>query len=399
MWDIQGSWKKAVGSARENIGKFAGREHASPERQQTDEGLRNERHKTDEALAKWQDSVDEHADAVVDQARDTADAVVTVARANADAVLEAARDRADGVSDDSVSSSAPQAIVAEERLLEDEALQTERSEADETLRMEREKDALAVSRLVPLEREFTDQYLHIERARSDNAVSNRDDFLGLVTHDLRDLLGGIVISTSLLSTRAGDGEAGALTLAETGRIERYVARMRRLIGDLSDVASIDAGKFPLTLVRGDSTSLLTEVADAFQARARAKDISLDTAAVKGPLPADFDRDRMLQVLVNLMTNALKFTPKGGRITLSGERCEDKLQLCVSDTGSGIPEDSLESIFERFWQLGKNDRRGLGLGLYISRCIVEAHGGRIWAESRPGEGSKVCFTLPPAPAQP
>jgi signal transduction histidine kinase len=102
---------------------------------------------------------------------------------------------------------------------------------------------------------------------------------------------------------------------------------------------------------------------------------------------------MMQVFANVIANAIKFTPRDGKISIHGERVEDELRFCVSDTGSGIPAHMLESIFERFWQVGKNDRRGLGLGLYISKCLVETHGGTIWAQSQLGEGSKLCFTLP------
>jgi signal transduction histidine kinase len=99
------------------------------------------------------------------------------------------------------------------------------------------------------------------------------------------------------------------------------------------------------------------------------------------------------VLANLITNAIKFTAPGGRVSVGVERRGDEAQFCVRDTGSGIRANMLETIFERFWQVGKNDRRGLGLGLYISKCIVEAHGGRIWAESREGQGSRFFFTVP------
>jgi signal transduction histidine kinase len=100
--------------------------------------------------------------------------------------------------------------------------------------------------------------------------------------------------------------------------------------------------------------------------------------------------------LDLITNSIKFTASGGSIVLRAERARDQLRFSIRDTGSGIPADKLEAIFERFWQVGKNDRRGVGLGLYISRCIVEAHGGRIWAESTLGVGSTLCFTLPVAP---
>jgi signal transduction histidine kinase len=317
---------------------------------------------------------------VVHRARQNADAVLNVARDNADAVLNAA-DKAD---------ERLNRAVIEARALEDEALRDERAHADESLRLERDAGA-ALAGLLPLERAKTDRYLLTERARSDVALSNRDDFLGIVTHDLRDLLGGIVTSAALLSKRAAKNEEGEQTVTETKRIERYAARMHRLIGDLLDVASIDAGKLSVNPVQGDWAGVIAEAADAFKAAASAKGISLRTDIAGQPLLGKFDHDRMLQVLGNLISNAIKFTGQGGAITLHGERVGEGLRFRVSDTGKGIPENCLTSIFERFWQVGQNDRRGLGLGLYISRCIVEAHGGSIWAESN-GRGSTICFKL-------
>ncbi|HEV2853719.1 MAG TPA: ATP-binding protein [Thermoanaerobaculia bacterium] len=355
----------------------------SVEREQTDESLRREREKTDSALAERQ-AAEEDSDLVVRRARESADALLTEVRAKADELLE----------------SSPQvgtrATLAEERGLEDEALQEERASADEILRRERDENARVLSKLLPLEREKTDRFLLTERARSDVALSNRDNFLGLVSHDLRNLLGGIVMSAELLSARAPENEDGTQTLETTARIQRYAARMNRLIGDLIDVASIDAGKLAMTPVPSDAATLIAEAVDTFQAAASAKDISLQTEIVEGPLPAEFDHDRMLQVLANIIANAIKFTSRGGRIRVRGERAGDELRFSISDTGSGIPGNLLEAIFERFWQVGKDDRRGVGLGLYISRCIVEAHGGKIWAESTPGEGSRLCFTLPRSP---
>jgi signal transduction histidine kinase len=101
------------------------------------------------------------------------------------------------------------------------------------------------------------------------------------------------------------------------------------------------------------------------------------------------------VLANLLANAIKFTPAGGTVLLRVEPVGQDVRFSVVDTGSGIPGHQLEAVFERFWQARSEDRRGLGLGLYISRGIVEAHGGRIWAESQPGEGSTFSFTLPGA----
>jgi signal transduction histidine kinase len=102
---------------------------------------------------------------------------------------------------------------------------------------------------------------------------------------------------------------------------------------------------------------------------------------------------MLQVLANLVGNALKFTPPGGRIVVRAARVGDAVQICVCDTGEGIPDDERKTIFDRFAQGARHDRRGLGLGLYIARRIVEAHRGRIWVESTVGQGSAFYFELP------
>jgi signal transduction histidine kinase len=358
------------------------RRKLSPERTQTDESLRLERENTDLTLAKKQAAAQAEADVVVDRARENADAVLVAAREKADQLLH----------EDAEALASPGDTVAEERVLEDEALRGERAVADESLRREREASALALARLLPLEREKTDRFLLTERERSDEALSHRDDFLGIVSHDLRDLLGGIVMSAAVLAERAPASEGDDGVVVGTKRIQRYAARMNRLIGDLVDVASIDAGRLALTPALADGAALVVEAVDTFQAAAATKKISLEAATVERSLPAQFDHDRILQVLANLITNSIKFTPPGGSIRVRAERDGADVRFCVTDTGAGIPADMLESVFERFWQVGKNDRRGLGLGLYISKCIVEAHGGRVWVESTIGGGSTFCFTL-------
>jgi len=356
----------------------------SPERTETDESLRLERQKTDHALLLKRKSVEKDADAVVDRAREIADGV-----------LSEARDKADQKSDQEELPVALRETVGQERVAEDAALQNERAAADESLRREREEHALALHRLLPLEREKTDRRLLTERARSDFSISNRDDFLGIVSHDLRNLLQGIVVNTDLLATRAADDEAGQRMLTGLKRIDRYAARMTRLIGDLIDVTSIDAGKLAVSPTSQDLCALVAEAVATFEPVAAAKRISLVSESTEPSILADFDHDRIMQVLANLLTNAIKFSSEGGKISIRVEPAEGKALCCVGDSGPGIPGDMLELIFERFWQAGKDDRRGLGLGLYISRCIVEAHGGTIWAESELGEGSRLYFTLPAA----
>lgn len=236
-----------------------------------------------------------------------------------------------------------------------------------------------------------------ERASSDNQLANRDDFLGMVSHDLRNLLCGVVLEASLLGDDAPDTEEGRRTIDAVARIQRYMARMNGLIGDLVDVVSIDAGKLSLRPRKGDAHALLREIAEAFAALAKEKNIALRTEFGDGPLAAVFDHDRMLQVLANIVTNALKFTPEGGTIRVRAETVDGALHVSVTDTGVGIRKDLLQAIFQRFWQVGVADERGLGLGLYISKCIVEAHSGEIWAESRIGEGSTFHVSIPHSPA--
>jgi signal transduction histidine kinase len=169
--------------------------------------------------------------------------------------------------------------------------------------------------------------------------------------------------------------------------------MSRLIGDLIDVASIESGVFALTRTVGDPVQVVTEAVEALEAQALAGGVSL-VAEIVPPLPrAAFDPARILQVLVNLLSNAIKFTPPHGKVVVHVEGVGNAMRFAVIDTGAGIPADKLEAVFERSFQVARNDRRGAGLGLYIAKCIVQAHGGRIWAESTRGEGSTFSFTLP------
>ena len=381
--------KRLFGTTKDQWGRLADlprmldRNSGAPERAQTDEGLRKERSSTDQALADRQEAVYGQADLVIHRARETADAVVT-----------AAREIADEGQDTATTPAGQRAATTEQRQLDDKVLQGERATADEVLRLERAEAARVLATLLPLEREATNRYLLTERARSDGALARRDGLLGIVAHDLRDLLGGMVLSAEVIASVSAGAVSADRVLEETSRLRRYVARMNRLVGDLVDTASIDAGKLSITPTPGDVALLLTETAETFRAPAAAKGISLEVEAVGPSFTAAFDHGRMLQVLANLLSNSIKFTPPGGRITIRAERTGNELQFCINDTGPGIPADALEAIFERFWQMGKNSRTGLGLGLYLSRCIVEAHGGKIWAESvPPGEGATICVTLP------
>jgi signal transduction histidine kinase len=347
----------------------------TPEREHTDESLRVEREKAD-ALAETLAAIEETADAVISKARARADEVVAAARAKTDRQTRTA-------------STQSSERIETKRALEDEALREERADADEAIRAERAEHVALLS----VERRETDQDLFSERARSDDAVATRDEFLGLVSHDLRNMLSAMVGFAALIAREEMQENHREKVLAYAQRIQRSGARMNRLIGDLVDVASIEAGMLGVTREPGDPAHVVMEAVDTFHAQATASGISL-AAEIVPPSPlAVFDSARILQVLTNLLTNAIKFTPPLGKVVVHLERVADELHFAVSDTGIGIPPDKLELVFERFRQVTTNDRRGAGLGLYISKCIVQGHGGRIWTESKIGEGSTFCFTLP------
>jgi signal transduction histidine kinase len=353
---------------------------AEPERKLTDQSLAGERAKADAALAE-KAAVERAAAEVIDRARDKADRVLATARDTADAKLDTAKTREQTDS-----------AVVKERKVEDELISELRANADETIRKEREASARILARLIPLEREQTDQHLLTERARSDDAVANRDDFLGMVTHDLRDLLGGIRLSTSVLIELARKHAHGEESLVEAQRIQRSAGRMNRLIGDLIDVTSIDSGKLAVYPIVADAAGVVQEAVGTWQPLAVSKSIEL-RARNSGRVDAKFDPERVLQVLGNLITNAVKFSRSGTIVTVGVERRGSEARFSVQDHGVGIPKDKLDAIFERFWQSGKHDRRGLGLGLYISQCLVAAHAGKIWAESELGVGTTFVFTVP------
>jgi signal transduction histidine kinase len=355
---------------------------ATPDRANTDKRLHEERRNSDQAIADQKAAIEADADLIVGRAREHADAVLQDARGKADEKLRAAKPDAE-----------PSVVVATERRSEDQAIEEERAIADETLLREREQNALDLLALLPLERLNTDRSLLTERVRSDDALSHRDDFLGMVSHDLRDLLGGIVSTAAVLLRTAPSGEAGDTARAGGERIQRYAARMKRLIEDLTDVVSIDAGKLAVVPLPGNLALVVSEAVGSLRAAAAAKGVTLEVPSAELPVPATFDAGRVLQVVTNLVANAIKFTPAGGQVRVAYAQRGETLQMSVSDTGPGIDQDLLEVIFQRFRQAGHDDRRGLGLGLYISRTLIEAQGGRIWAESTPGRGTTIVFTLP------
>jgi signal transduction histidine kinase len=348
-----------------------------PPREQTDASLRIEREKADATFGEDRREIEAQADAVVQ-----------VARVRADDVLQAARDDADREQP----SAGMDAESERERLLADVTLARERAKADAMLEQERVQRRKRFEVFLANEREATDANLMDERTDADTIVATRDDFLATVSHDLRSLLGGLSLSAQLLLDKAPAGAAGDLTRRCASTSQRLLARMSRLVNDLLDMTSIEAGKVALLIEESDTADILRDTLEAFEPLAAARGVSLSAEAELPPCVGRFDSGRILEVLANLVSNALKFTASGGRVSIRVAREGNELRFAVKDTGIGIPEEALHSVFDKFKQIAK-DRRGLGLGLYISKGIVEAHGGRMWVESQLGVGSTFRFAIP------
>jgi signal transduction histidine kinase len=239
--------------------------------------------------------------------------------------------------------------------------------------------------------------LAIDNARlyreSQQAVQAREEVLAIVSHDLRNPLNAVMLAASLLQTSGkiapDDGEQLEI-------IDISAKRMQRLIEDLLDVTRLEGGKqLPIEPAPLDVQSLFEETYELFKSQAATGSITLQCRASKDVPPVYADRHRVLQVLSNLIGNAMKFTPAGGMITCRAESEGGKVLIAIADTGPGIPRENLGDIFNPYWQAKRTARLGAGLGLPIAKGIVESHGGRIWVESEPGNGTKFFFTLPVA----
>jgi signal transduction histidine kinase len=223
------------------------------------------------------------------------------------------------------------------------------------------------------------------------ATEAREHTLAVVAHDLRNPLTAIRMDTellrSILAPAVGEFERGTLV-----RIDQVAKRMDALIQDLLDVSRMERGITALELAPHSADDLMAEAADTLAPLAAAHGLRLEVKGCGGAL-VNADAARVVQVVSNLVGNAVKFTPEGGTVTLACQAGDGEVRFSVADTGPGIEPEQLPHIFGAFWQARHADRRGLGLGLSIARGLVEAHGGSIWVESEPGRGTTFLFTLP------
>ncbi|HET9383610.1 MAG TPA: GAF domain-containing sensor histidine kinase [Gemmatimonadales bacterium] len=221
----------------------------------------------------------------------------------------------------------------------------------------------------------------------------RDDTLAAISHDLRNGLNTVLTAVSLLLRSLPPDTEGRRDRRHVEAIRRSAERMNRLIADLLDVASIESGRLFVEPRREPVRSIIAEALAVSHDQAAEKSLRVEQSIPAEPLEAVCDRDRVLQVLGNLISNAIKFTPEGGQVNVSAEPFDDEVLFTVRDTGIGVSGKQLPHIFDRFWQAMPKARLGSGLGLTIAKGVVEALGGRIWVESRPNEGTTFFFTLP------
>ena len=342
----------------------------------------NEREKSNEPLRDSDLASEHQADFDRDAERVEADQAKVQSRSDSDASRDLGRA-------DMGRSGAERQAEGDERLrverqTSDQAIKGERLRADaatEKGRTHHQASAKSSAELLSQEQE--------RHQKTKAALTTREEFLAIVSHDLRNPLNNISMATQNLLE---DPEA-VQEIASS--INRSAGEMLRLIEDLLDIERIAVGKLTLHFKEHDVSEIVKQAVGQLQGAAASKGLTLEAKDQDVCDHVVCDRSRVMQVLSNLIGNAIKFTPAKGRICVSCQRTgpEGEVQISVSDTGEGIAPEKIKTIFERFSQIHNQDRRGIGLGLYIAKMMVEEHPGRIWVESKLGEGSTFHFTLP------
>jgi PAS domain S-box-containing protein len=234
-------------------------------------------------------------------------------------------------------------------------------------------------------------------AAAHTAIEARDNLLTFIAHDVRNYLSTIRMAGELLSRAGPEGERRK-GRKQLEAIKRAAVRMEHLIEGLRDASMIETGQFAVQKEPQDTRALAEDAVRSLEPQAEAASVRL-TMQVDGDVPRAYcDGGRVLQVLANLVGNALRFTPAGGEVRIAVKPAPLGVCFSVADTGCGIPEEHLAHVFERHWRARPVARGSTGLGLYIAKGIVETHGGRIWVHSEVGVGSTFSFTLPGVPGE-
>jgi len=237
--------------------------------------------------------------------------------------------------------------------------------------------------------------LALDNARLHDAVRAslraREEIVGVVSHDLRNPVAAVkMLSRSLLRAPSSISEQ---TRESIELISRAAEQMDALIRDLLDVNRVDAGQLSIDAAPIEPSMLLTDSLQTLRPLVEERGLKLDLQIETGLPKVLADRERIQQTLSNLVGNAMKFSTSGSKIVVRARRAEDDgVTISVLDNGKGIPPEMLPRVFDRYWQSSRTDREGAGLGLAIAKGIIEKHGGRIWIESKLGEGTTASFTL-------
>jgi chemotaxis family two-component system sensor kinase Cph1 len=257
-------------------------------------------------------------------------------------------------------------------------------------------EAGAIHAAIQLRRCAIEVDLGRQVAREKAAVQARDDLVAVVSHDLRNPMSVVVMQAALMQRLlAEDGsESNQRLLASANTIQRAGQRMTSMLGDLLELAKIEAGRYEVTRGRVVAEDMLQEVCELLRSLGQAKDVSLVYERAPGII-VSADAERIFQVFSNLIGNAVKYAPEHSTVRVGAKRLGEMCEFWVTDEGPGVNPEQLPHLFERYWQAHPSARGGAGLGLYIAKGIVEAHGGTIRAEQESGLGATFRFTLPVA----
>lgn len=240
----------------------------------------------------------------------------------------------------------------------------------------------------------SEEKLRFAKDQAEKALAVKNEFTSTVSHELRTPLAAMKLSIDILASE----DPGKLTDDQKtfiGRVKSNIDRLARLINEVLDLSKLESGKMVMNMVLVDVTALAREVVEAQGAFVASRGLSIVVEAAPGLPRVMADRDRLVQVLNNLINNALKFTSRGGITIAVSYREPEGIVFCVRDTGIGIKPEDMSRLFEKFYQVGGASQQvgGTGLGLAICKEIVALHGGRIWVESTFGKGSEFYFSLP------
>ncbi len=220
----------------------------------------------------------------------------------------------------------------------------------------------------------------------------KTDFFSTMSHELRTPLTTIKEGVNLFMEGMGEGEPKKNQKRLLTIINEECSRLINLVNSLLDVSKMEAGMMTYHFTKADILSLVDKVTREIEPLARAKQITIIKGSKRTVPQVKIDCDRILHVLRNLIGNALKFTPEGGRVTITSQADEKELKTSVTDTGSGIKEENHTAIFNKYHQV-RGRSKGTGLGLFIVKHIIDAHGGKVWVEQSSQEGTTMSFTLP------